>query len=135
MKTLKYISTLSLFLVIIYACSSNPIKNNSNSKEEPVVIKNDSLEYEIIIIDPGFTNYLNTIARPVGYYSKTYLANKNRFYVPIWNLRVNDPFNFNSNIYENQINYKPDIDYGYEVNYKLFNYFEFAQRKYRINLR
>ncbi|MCF2873595.1 MULTISPECIES: DUF6146 family protein [unclassified Tenacibaculum] len=135
MKTLKYFSILSLFLVIIYACSSSPIKNSSSSKEEPVVIKNDSLEYEITIIDPGFNYYLNTVARPVGFYSKTYLANKNRLYVPVWNSRVNNPNNFDPNIYENQINYRPNIDYGYEVNYKLFNYFEFAQRKYRMRLR
>ena len=135
MKTLKYFSIFSLFLVIIYACSSSPIKNSSSSKEEPVVIKNDSLEYEITIIDPGFNYYLNTVARPVGFYSKTYLANKNRLYVPVWNSRVNNPNNFDPNIYENQINYRPNIDYGYEVNYKLFNYFEFAQRKYRMRLR
>ena len=106
-----------------------------NNKEEPVVIKNDSLEYEITIIDIGFTNYLNTIAKPVGYHSQFYLENKNKFYVPIWNSRVNKSTNNNVNIYENLINYDPFIDYGYDVNYKLFNYFEFAQRKYKMTLR
>lgn len=135
MKTLKYFSIFSILIIILYACSSSPIKNNSTSKEEPVVIKNDSLEYEITIIDPGFTVYLNTIAKPVGFHSQFYLENKNRLYVPIWNSRVNNSFNFNPNIYENQINYNPNINYGYDVNYKLFNYFEFAQRKYRMRLR
>lgn len=135
MKILKHLSILSVFLIIAYACSSSPIKNSSSSKEEPVVIKNDSLEYEIIIIDPGFNYYLNAIAKPVGFYTKSYLENRNRVYVPIWNSRVNNPNNFNPNIYENQIDYSNNIDYGYDVNYKLFNYFEFAQRKYRINLR
>ena len=33
-------------------------------KEKPVVIANDSLEYEIIILDIGFTLYLNTMPGP-----------------------------------------------------------------------
>ncbi|MCO7185252.1 DUF6146 family protein [Tenacibaculum sp. XPcli2-G] len=135
MKTLQRILFLSIIGIMIWACSSSPIKNTSNTpKEEPVVIANDSLEYEIIIIDPGFTTYLNSIAKPVGFYSQQYLENKNRLYVNTWNYRARNPLQFNSNIYENVIDYSPHVDYGYEVNYKLFNYFEFAQRKYRMNL-
>lgn len=135
MKTLQHILFLSIIGTMIWACSSSPVKNTSNApKEEPVVIANDSLEYEIIIIDPGFTTYLNSIAKPEGYYSQTYLENKNRLYVNTWNYRARNPLQFNSNIYENIIDYSPHVDYGYEVNYKLFNYFEFAQRKYRMNL-
>ncbi|AZJ36865.1 DUF6146 family protein [Tenacibaculum singaporense] len=135
MKTLQHILFLSIIGIMIWACSSSPIKNTSNTpKEEPVVIANDSLEYEIIIIDPGFTTYLNSIAKPEGFYSQQYLENKNRLYVNTWNYRARNPLQFNSNIYENVIDYSPHVDYGYEVNYKLFNYFEFAQRKYRMNL-
>lgn len=135
MKTLQRILFLSIIGIMIWACSSSPIKNTSNTpKEEPVVIANDSLEYEIIIIDPGFTTYLNSIAKPEGFYSQQYLENKNRLYVNTWNYRARNPIQFNSNIYENVIDYSPHVDYGYEVNYKLFNYFEFAQRKYRMNL-
>ncbi|KAF9659783.1 MULTISPECIES: DUF6146 family protein [Tenacibaculum] len=135
MKTLQRILFLSIIGIMIWACSSSPIKNTSNTpKEEPVVIANDSLEYEIIIIDPGFTTYLNSIAKPEGFYSQQYLENKNRLYVNTWNYRARNPLQFNSNIYENVIDYSPHVDYGYEVNYKLFNYFEFAQRKYRMNL-
>ncbi|MFT7899466.1 DUF6146 family protein [Tenacibaculum ascidiaceicola] len=135
MKTLQHILFLSIIGTMIWACSYSPVKNTSNApKEEPVVIANDSLEYEIIIIDPGFTTYLNSIAKPEGFYSQQYLENKNRLYVTTWNYRARNPLQFNSNIYENVIDYSPHIDYGYEVNYKLFNYFEFAQRKYRMNL-
>ena len=135
MKFLKCLSYSVILLVLFYACASSSKKTLVNNKEEPVVIKNDSLEYEITIIDIGFTNYLNTIAKPVGYHSQFYLENKNKIYVPIWNSRVNRATSNNVNIYENLINYDPFIDYGYDVNYKLFNYFEFAQRKYKMTLR
>lgn len=135
MKIVLYITTC-IVSIFIWSCSSSPVKTKNNPKEEPpVVIKNDSLEYEIIIIDPGFTLYLNTIARPEGFYSQNYLENKNQFYVTTWNYRASNPIQFNPNIYENRIDYNPTINYGYDVNYKLFNYFEFAQRKYNIRLR
>lgn len=126
---------IAVILVIGIACSSSYKSGTSTPKEEPVVIANDSLEYEIIIIDPGFTTYLNTIARPKGFHSQIYLENRNRLYVPIWNMRVSNPSLYNPNIYENRIDYDPNIDYGYDVNYQLFNYFQFAQRKYRMTLR
>ena len=134
MKTLKYISSFIILVILFYSCGTSPLKNSSSTKEEPVVIKNDSLEYEITIIDIGFTAYLNSIAKPEGFYSQNYLENRNRIMVPIWNNRANNSLSFNSNIYENQIDYSPHINYGYEVNYKLFNYFMFAQQKYRMRL-
>ncbi|WP_410479453.1 DUF6146 family protein [Polaribacter sp. HL-MS24] len=59
---------------------------------------------------------------------------RNRFWVTTWNQRAQNPQLFNENIYENIIDYDFNVDYGYEVNYKLFNYFLFAQRKYKMNL-
>lgn len=131
----KILYSFLVLLFIVCACSIPKAKQNSALKEEPVVIKNDSLEYEIIIIDPGFNNYLATVARPVGFYSQMFLETRNRQYVSVWNFRVNNPSLFNPNIYENIVEYDPHINYGYDVNYKLFNYFEFAQQKYRMRLR
>ncbi|WP_299617552.1 DUF6146 family protein [uncultured Tenacibaculum sp.] len=136
MKTSIYYVILGCFMFLLIAnCNSTKTINKSTEREEPVVIKNDSLEYEIIILDIGFNAYLQSIARPVGYYSQSYLENRNSFLVPVWNARVNDPIRFNPNIYQNVIDYDANIDYGYDVNYKLFNYFQFAERKYRMVLR
>ena len=62
------------------------------------------------------------------------LENKNIFYVQAWNDRVLQPQRFSPNLYEMQINYQQSIDYGYEVNYKLYNYFIYFQNKYKQNL-
>ena len=59
---------------------------------------------------------------------------RNRAWVITWNQRAENPTRFNNTIYENSIDYQPTIDYGYEVNYKLFNYFLFAQQKYKMTL-
>ncbi|MBO0329997.1 DUF6146 family protein [[Muricauda] lutisoli] len=102
--------------------------------DAPVEIADDDTEYEIIIIEPGFYTWLNSIARPEGYYSQSFLENRNAIMVVTWNQRVLQPQRWNPNLYEMQINYDPSIDYGYEVNYKLYNYFIYFQRKYNQRL-
>jgi hypothetical protein len=134
MKFLKQLIVLLSVGAFLWACAASPIKNKTSEKEEPVVIANDSLEYQIIIIDPGFTNFLASVAQPEGFYNQNYLEARNRAWVITWNQRAQNSFQYNNNIYENIIDYQQQIDYGYEVNYKLFNYFLFAQRKYKMNL-
>lgn len=135
MKIVKQILLLFVIGIFFWACGSSSLINNTAiEKEKPVVIANDSLEYEIIIIDIGFNNFLNSVAKPEGFYSQQYLEARNKVWVVTWNQRANNPRQFNASIYENVIDYQPFVDYGYEVNYKLFNYFLFAQQKYKMNL-
>ncbi|GAB2769587.1 hypothetical protein GCM10010465_13920 [Actinomadura fibrosa] len=103
---------------------------NDSLVSDTVRIANDTLEYEIIIIDPGFSYFLAAIARPEGYYTQSYLENKNRILVQDYNYRVRQPFQYNPEIYTEEINYDSQIDYGYDVNYKLYNYFVYLSRKY-----
>ncbi|HET8737146.1 MAG TPA: DUF6146 family protein [Pricia sp.] len=100
---------------------------------DTVKIASDSTEYEIIVIEPGFSTWLASIAKPEGYYSQSYLENRNQIYVSNWNQRAMQPLRYGG-LYELQIDYDPSIDYGYEVNYKLYNYFVFFQRKYNQRL-
>jgi hypothetical protein len=94
---------------------------------DTVRIANDSLEYEVIIIDPGFNSFLYGRAKPRGYYGQPYLENKNRFWVIEWNNRALNPQRYGGDMYEMRIDYDPLIDYGYEVNYMLYNYLVYFQ--------
>ncbi len=132
MKNLLYIVFAGL---LIYGCGST--KDRDFSKKEvtatandTVRIANDSLEYEIIIIEPGFNLFVNSIAKTRGFYSQSYLESKNKFLVQEYNSRVRQPFTYNSNLYIQEINYDNFVDYGYEVNYMLYNYFVFFSREY-----
>lgn len=106
----------------------------AQTKGDTITISDDATEYEIIIIEPGFDFWLQSVAKPEGYYSQSYLENRNHIYVMEWNSRVTQPFTYNPNLYELRIDYDPGIDYGYEVNYKLYNYFIYFQRKYNQRL-
>ncbi|WP_136480641.1 DUF6146 family protein [Cognatitamlana onchidii] len=141
-------NVLYLFVVILLAFACNTSKPSSPSTSQKlsdekiealktndtVVIENEKLEYEIIIIEPGFNYWVNAIARPRGYYSQGFLENRNRLMVMEWNQRVLQPQLFNRNLYELQIDYQPTIDYGYEVNYLLYNYFIYFQLTYNQRL-
>lgn len=138
MKTFIY-----TLLVIIFLFNCNTTKTTVSKKEElqenikendTVKIANDELEYEIIIIEPGFNTWLASTARPEGFYSQQFLESRNYQYVVEWNQRVLQPQRFNPSLYEMQIDYQPTIDYGYEVNYKLYNYFIYFQLTYKQRL-
>ncbi|NDV42820.1 hypothetical protein GTK07_05730 [Muricauda sp. 40Bstr401] len=140
-KKIHYIIMTSVLLLVSCGTQkevldiSNEEQAVFDSKEDqPVEIKDDETEYEIIIIEPGFNAWLLSIARPEGYYSQNFLENRNAILVMNWNQRVMQPNLYNPNLYEMQINYDPNIDYGYEVNYKLYNYFIYFQRKYNQRL-
>jgi len=129
MKNIIFIVLLALGL---WSCSAS--KKDFTKKEKPVAsandtirIANDSLEYEIIIIDIGFNSWLVSNAQPRQFYTQSYLEARNRFWTIEWNNRAMMPGRFNPNLYEMQIDYQPGIDYGYEVNYMLFNYLTYFQ--------
>ncbi len=139
--TIGAISTL--FLVFVTGCKSSKQAVTISDQEQQafqevegdtIEISNDKVEYEITIIEPGFATWLQSIARPEGYYGQSFLENRNRIWVVNWNQRVLQPTLYDSGLYEMQIDYRPNIDYGYEVNYKLYNYFVYFQRKYKQRL-
>jgi hypothetical protein len=126
---MKKIIILLLSILLFSSCQTT--KKVKNTKQDnPVKIANKELEYEIIIFDNGFETYLYSIAKPMNYYSESYLENKNKFYVATWNERARNPMSYNPNIYENVIDYDFNTHYGLEVNYKLYNYFKFVEYKY-----
>lgn len=126
-------------IVLLWACSGGKnattmSSSSTTSQNDTVRIANDSLEYEVIIIEPGFNSWVNGTARGRGYYSEQFLENRNRVWVQEWNRRVLQPQQFNPNLYELQINYDPRIHYGYEVNYLIYNYFIYFQLHYKQRL-
>ena len=140
MKHFIYLLLVCAFITSCNTSKATPSKKTDNEKalnqklSDTITIANDELEYEIIIIEPGFNYWLASQARAEGYYSQQYLENKNYQYVIEWNQRVNQPSRFDPNLYELQIDYQHNIDYGYEVNYKLYNYFIFFQKTYNQRL-
>ncbi|WP_269685422.1 DUF6146 family protein [Flavobacterium lacustre] len=137
MKNSFYIVVLIVSVLVGCKTSNSGFtetKKPATSINDTVRIANEELEYEVIIIDPGFSTWLNTMALPRGYYSQSYLESKNQLYVSEWNNRVMQPLRYNPNLYEMTINYDPAVNYGYEVNYLIYNYMIYFQNKYKQRL-
>jgi hypothetical protein len=137
---LKYYHILFTIIVLIIGCNSlktgshSKIKKQEKSQKlDTIKIANDSLGYELIILEVGFNGWLAT-QRPRGFYSQNFLENKNRVFVAEYNSRVNEPSRFNNQLYPFTIDYNFRTDYGYEVNYLLYHYFLFFQQKFNQKL-
>jgi hypothetical protein len=138
-KTMKTLFVSLIILVFMVSCTTTKKPSlqkyeATTTQQDTVRIANDELEYEIIIIEPGFESWLAQRAKKEGYYSQEFLEGRNQIYVAEWNRRVLQPSVYDPNLYEMQIDYNPSIDYGYEVNYKLYNYFIYFQLHYKQQL-
>lgn len=135
-----YVYIFAILSGLLFACNSSEkvVSQNNNDKpkleSDTVRIANDEIEYEVIIIDAGFTSWFNSYAKPRGYYSQSYLETRNIFWVTEWNRRVLMPFQYDPNLYEMQINYNSTTNYGYEVNYMIYNYLVYFQLTHQQRL-
>ena len=138
--SMKKLLILVLILAFLIGCnaSKNTATNSKESanseKSDTLKIANEELEYEVIIIEPGFNGWLASTARPRGYYSESYLESRNQLYVQEWNSRVMQPSRYDPNLYEMRIDYDRQTRYGYEVNYLLYHYFMYFQSRYKQRL-
>ncbi len=133
-----YLLLAAICVSVFYSCgtSNSNIKDHSQKEVtlgDTIRIANDSLEYAIIIVEPGFESWLIS-QPPRNYNSQSYLQTKNRLWISEYNSRVSQSQKFSRDLYTDRIDYDSNIDYGYEVNYLLYNYFVYFQEKYKQNL-
>ncbi|MQP53417.1 hypothetical protein GFJ95_11325 [Flavobacterium sp. LMO9] len=123
---------------ILLACNSSKTEKKFDDKpkleSDTIRIVNKKIEYEVLIIDIGFSSWFNSNAKPRNYYSQAYLEARNNVWVLEWNRRAMLSSQYNPNLYEMSINYDTHIDYGYEVNYMIYNYLVYFQLKYNQKL-
>ena len=145
MKNYKCYFAFLALAFIITSCSSAKKRMEISPQEQEifamatdakdeVVIAEEKSNYKLIIMDLGFNRWLRSIAHPRGHYTQKFLESRNRILVIEWNNRVIMPTVYDPLLYELQITYDPNADYGYEVNYQLYNYFIYFQRKYKQRL-
>lgn len=119
---------LLIVLLAVFAACSTP--KNIQLKEVAENDEKDSVSYELIVLDPGFESWFITYSKPSWYHSQSYYENWNQQYVNAWN--YHSIWRRNSQLLEGQINYEPRIDYGLEINHKLFYYFQYVERVLKI---
>ena len=127
MKKLLFFGIIASFF--IFSCNSNKKFSSENTeklKSDTIHISNPDLEYDVIIIDVGFSTWFNSYAKPKGFYSQSYLEARNRTWIMEWNNRARNPIRY-GNIFDMTIDYDNTTNYGYHVNYMIYNYLVYFQ--------
>jgi hypothetical protein len=121
------------FVFLLFLDSEGTCQNKRDKlKIQPDSIKVDSIEYKLIVSDPGFDAWLAT-KPPVSFYSKDYYEIRNRLYVTEWNYRYMHAIRFGE-LYDSRIEYYPNVDYGIDLNYRLYYYFRFFEETNHVKL-
>ena len=134
---MKKITTIGIYIGLIgmlTACASGayPGRNADRSPHANIINVDDPEEYELTIIDSGYNRWAVTNAKPIGFYSPQYYRQWNQRYVQAWNALANQAVRYGGADFpfENQIDYNVATDYGVEVDYELFTYFQYVAARY-----
>lgn len=130
---MKNLVILFLSCICFVDCASSSVHTNKIDNSLSFE-KGEKDEYDLVVYDLGYETYLMTIAQPMDFYSELYYKTKNQRYVDIWNYRVSQPFQYDPDLYSLRIEYDPTVEYGKLLEYKLFNFFQFFEWKYKVSL-
>jgi len=130
MKTFKIFAILTLFFMAVSLqakeLSSPPDTLRFEASEEA-----EEQEYELLILDPGFDSWFARNSKPMSFYDQSYLENWNRQLAQQWNTKLGRSRRWDC-APQTYLDYNPRIDYGKELNYKLFFYFRYMHERCRI---
>ncbi len=127
MKAIFFIGTVAL---LMWACS--PVREASKTSANLVHSSKDSTEYEIMIIDNTFDQWYLMNYSPARDNTNEYYRSMNLVAVAYWNDYYRN--GRHTQVIDSEIDYHPEIDYGIEVNRKLYWYFKFLTTNYGIRL-
>lgn len=127
------LTPIAIILAVLAFASCRTIKTEATpTKKVEMSSNNDSTEYSLIVFDTGYESYL--LSRPsANLHSQQYYEHWNERYVREWNMRRRAPSQYGS-FYDTEIYYDTKEDYGLELNYRLYYYFQFIKDEYGIVL-
>ncbi|HOX77537.1 MAG TPA: DUF6146 family protein [Bacteroidales bacterium] len=117
-----------LFITVITAAACTSVKNAGSIDLDT----SDSTVYEITIIDNQFDNWYLMNFSPAGDRSNEYYRSMNNLAVSNWNQYYNS--GRYKRVIDSYIDYWPTVDYGMEVNRKLYWYFKYIEESSGIRL-
>ncbi|WP_372950163.1 DUF6146 family protein [Mariniphaga sp.] len=129
---MKQIILIVIAFLFVLACSTQKgVVKIEENKDEMVAVE-DSIEYQLETFDSKFETWYALHNNPSQYRSQQYYENWNRQYVNAWNYNATQPGK--SSFFEPIVGYEPNIDYGFELNHRLFYYFMYVERVLKIEI-
>jgi hypothetical protein len=121
---------LAIIMLIAWSCS--PVKNTPKTSAIVEKSSQDSTLYELVIIDNHFEKWYLLNYSDAKDRSDEYYRSKNLYAVSNWNEYYRE--GKYAEVIDSYVNYQPEIDYGIELNRKLYWYFKFVEEYYKIKL-
>ncbi|MDP4291841.1 MAG: DUF6146 family protein [Bacteroidota bacterium] len=125
---MKTLSVIGFLLVVMWGCSSQ--KGMVHLAQAKQATASDSTEYELIVFDPMFETWFVENYSPAKDHSDAYYHVWNIQYVIDWN------YHFMAGhfprVIENYIDYDASVDYGIELNRKLYYYFRYVETYLKV---
>jgi hypothetical protein len=119
-----------MMALVIWSCS--PAREAARTSSDLSLVGQDSTEYEIIIVDPQFDQWYLMNFTPAKDYSDEFYRSKNITGVASWNYFYNT--GKYTRIIDSYLDYRPNVEYGIELNRKLYWYFRYIEESFRIKL-
>lgn len=118
---------------LILLCSVSLLFQCSSSKTTSVNVAETEETHELIVLDSGFNSWIAT-QPSIEMYTYAFLKSKNAIFVSKYNSRVNNRLNYSADLYPQRIEYSATEEYDKELQYTLYNYFIYFQKKYNQRL-
>ena len=127
---MKTLGIIGFMLVLLCACSSQKEFVKIAPKKDVAVNVKDSSEYELLVIDPQFETWFMTNYSSAKEHSNEYYQSWNNQYVTDWNYHY--MAGHNSRVFENYIDWDDSVNYGIELNRKLYYYFRYVETYLKV---
>lgn len=124
---MKKLIFIIIAVIITVACASH----KKTTKTITPTLSKDSTEYELIIFDTHFETWFAINSSEAMKRSNAYYKNQNWIYVQDWNEKYRRAHPF----FESYIDYRADIEYGIDFNYKLFMYFQYVEKELKVKIK
>jgi hypothetical protein len=119
-------------IIAFFACAWAPARVEAQHSGPLAHKSQDSTQYEITIIDPLFDDWYLKNFNMAEDRTDMYYRSQDLIAVMNWNYYFHTGRYYN--VIESYIDYQPNIDYGINVNRKLFWYFKYIKETYGIPL-
>lgn len=121
---------IGVFIFVIACSTQKGIVKIEEDKDETT--EEDSLEYALETFDSKFDTWYLLHNNPSQYRSQEYYEGWNQRYIAAWNYNATQPGK--RWFFEPVVGWYPTVDYGFELNHKLFYYFQYVERVLKIDI-
>ncbi len=128
---MKKVIPVLIAILFVVACSTQKAAKKTK-RASNVQIENDSTEYAMETFDGKFDSWYEMQKSKATDRSQEYYEQWNQKYVAAWNAKAAS--GQYGSFFEPISGYEPNIDYGFELNHRLFYYFQYVENVLKIKI-